>query len=148
MSTIQSPPPDAPLPEGPPERRCPRCGSTLAPEQEWCLACGAATGTEVVEARGWRVPLYLGGALVALAIIGVIIAIVALSDQKQEQPVGTPSPAASVPPGATVSPIPSSSAIPTIPATPTPSTPQPTPTETVSPEPTPTDTPDDSSSGT
>src|SRR3954462_11162034 len=109
MSTTQTPPPDAPPPVGPPERRCPRCGSTLSQDQEWCLACGAAAGTEVVEAEGWRVPLYLGGGLVALAVIGVILAIVALSSQKQEVSP-TPTPVASVPPGAsaTVSPIPTS----------------------------------------
>src|SRR3954449_13337971 len=49
------PPPDATVPPalGPPERRCPRCGAQLADDQEWCLNCGAATETEVVEARGW-----------------------------------------------------------------------------------------------
>src|SRR3954466_11456031 len=106
MSTMQSPPPDAPVPAGPPERRCPRCGSTMAPDQEWCLACGAAAGTEVVEAEGWRVPLYLGGGLVALAIIGVILAIVALSNQKEDgtaTATPTPSAVASIPP-ATVTP--------------------------------------------
>jgi septal ring-binding cell division protein DamX len=86
----------------------------------------------VVEAEGWRVPLYLGGALVALAIIGVIVAIVALSGQKQEVPTGTPTPVASVPPGATVSPIPTTSAIPTVSAVPTVSA-----EPTVSPEPSP-----------
>ena len=34
----------------------------------------------MVEARGWRVPLYLGGGLAALAVIGVILAIVALAE--------------------------------------------------------------------
>ena len=150
MSTMQSPPPDAPVPVGPPERRCPRCGSAMAPDQEWCLACGAAAGTEVVEAEGWRVPLYLGGALVALAIIGVIIAIVALSGQKQEVAGGTPTPAASIPPGATVTPIPTTSAIPTITPAPTVSAaPTVSPVPTTSPEPTPTDTatPDTGGSG-
>lgn len=150
MSTMQSPPPDAPVPAGPPERRCPRCGSAMAPDQEWCLACGAAAGTEVVEAEGWRVPLYLGGGLVALAVIGVIVAIVALSDQKQEVPAPTPTPVASAaPPGSTVSPIPTTSAIPTITAVPTVDggTVTPEPTDTVTPEPSPTDTPD-SGSGT
>src|SRR3954453_22599359 len=104
---MQTPPPEAPIPVGPPERRCPRCGSAMAPDQEWCLACGAAAGTEVVEAEGWRVPLYLGGGLVALAIIGVILAIVALSNQKEEAtPTPTPSAVASIPP-ATVTPLPS-----------------------------------------
>src|SRR5215218_7579555 len=94
MSTMQSPPPDAPVPPGPPERRCPRCGSALAPEQEWCLACWAAADTEVVEARGWRVPLYLGGGLAALAGLGVILAIVALAtrnDEVAQNPNPTPS---------------------------------------------------------
>src|SRR4051812_44733527 len=91
------PPPDPSVPAVPPERRCPRCGATLAPDQEWCLACGAAAGTEVVEAEGWRVPLYLGGGLVALAVIGVILAIVALSNQK-EQVAATPTPSSAVPP--------------------------------------------------
>jgi len=120
----------------------------LAPDQEWCLACGAAAGTEVVEAEGWRVPLYLGGGLVALAIIGVILAIVALSNQKQEA-AGTPTaaPSAQVPPGATptVSPIPTSSPIPS--TTPSPDagatvSPAPTATGTTTPQPTDTPTPD------
>src|SRR4051812_25189500 len=99
------PPPDAPTPvAGPPvERRCPRCGSALAADQEWCLNCGAAAGTEVVEARGWRVPLYLGGGLAALAVIGVILAIVALpsrNDVVAGTPNATPTPSAGAPPGA------------------------------------------------
>ena len=156
MSTMQTPPPEAPIPVGPPERRCPRCGSTLAPDQEWCLACGAAAGTEVVEAEGWRVPLYLGGGLVALAIIGVILAIVALSNQKSEVPAGTPTPVASLPPGATAtaSAIPTTPAIPTITAEPTvddgtgTGTATATATATVSPAPTETATADPNTAST
>lgn len=129
MSTMETPPPEM-TPPGPPERRCPRCGSTLAPEQEWCLACGAAAGTEVVEASGWRVPIYLGGGLVALAILGVILAIAALSN-REEPTAGTPTPNASAaPPGTTPAPT-----ITPIPSTPTPGV-TPLPTETVSPDPT------------
>jgi septal ring-binding cell division protein DamX len=142
MSTTQTPPPDAPVPAGPPERRCPRCGSTLAPDQEWCLACGAAAGTEVVEARGWRVPIYLGGGLVALAVLGVILAIAALSNNKEaEKPAATPAPSAvptapsPAPTGTlpTITPAPTTSAIPTETASPTVS---PAPTETATPAPT------------
>lgn len=147
MSTMETPPTDPNLtPPGPPERRCPRCGSTLAPDQEWCLACGAAAGTEIVEARGWRVPLYLGGGLAALAVIGVILAIVALASRKDEV-AGTPSPtpgASAAPPGAavtplpTLTPIPSATTDPSLTPTPTPEDPGVTPTPTVeaSPEPT------------
>src|SRR3954471_7348305 len=105
---METPPPETPVQPGPPERRCPRCGSNLATDQEWCLNCGAAAGTEVVEARGWRVPLYLGGGLAALAVIGVILAIVALTSRNDvvaQNPTPTPSPN-SAPPGATTTPSP------------------------------------------
>ncbi len=137
MSTMETPPTDPnTTPPGPPERRCPRCGSTLAPDQEWCLSCGAAAGTEVVEARGWRVPLYLGGSLAALAVIGVILAFVALASRKDEvaqNPQPTPG-ASSAPPGSsptplpTLTPAPSASVDPNATPTPDPSlTPTPTP---------------------
>src|ERR1700712_2834282 len=114
---MQTPPPGAPVPAGPPERRCPRCGSALAADQEWCLACGAAAGTEVVEARGWRVPIYLGGGLVALAVLGVVLAIAALSSDKQAQNP-TPTPLASAVPTAAV-PAPTTSTLPTVTPAPT-----------------------------
>jgi len=128
-------------PLAPPERRCPRCGSTLAPDQEWCLACGAAAGTEVVETSGWRVPIYLGGGLVALAVLGVILAIAALSNQEEPTANGTPTPTASAqPPGTSPTAAPTISPIP---ATPTPSvTAAPTETATVDPSPTETATVD------
>jgi septal ring-binding cell division protein DamX len=141
VSTMETPPPETPVQAGPPERRCPRCGSNLAAEQEWCLNCGAAAGTEVVEARGWRVPLYLGGGLAALAVIGVILAIVALASRNDVvagNPTPTPS-ASAVPPGAT------STVPPLATTTPLPSTtPDPNATPTVSPDPnaTPTVSPD------
>src|SRR3954468_17084961 len=116
MSTMQTPPPDAPAP---PERRCPRCGHAMAPDQEWCLACGAAASTEVAEPRGWRVPIVLAGGLAALAILGVVLALVALSGGgEQLAPTPTPSPQAAVPtsspiPSATVSPLPTERPVPT-----------------------------------
>src|SRR5262245_45455177 len=127
------PPPDAPAP---PERRCPRCGHAMSPDQEWCLACGAAASTEVAEPRGWRVPIMLAGGLVLLAIIGVVLALVALGGGGEKLETPTPTPQAAVPTtspiptaSATVSPLPTESAIPTETAS---------PTETTSPEATPT----------
>ena len=142
MSTMETPPPNtptAPTPPGPPERYCPRCGSALAQEQEWCLACGAAADTEVVEARGWRVPLYLGGGLAALAVIGVILAILALASSNEEV-TPTPTPTASaVPPGAT----PAATTPPLETQTPLPSTTAtPDPLESATPEATESATPD------
>src|SRR3954454_12346429 len=105
------PPPETPVQAGPPERRCPRCGSVLSPDQEWCLACGAAAGTEVVESRGWRVPIYMGGGLVALAILGVLLAIAALTNRNDEV-AGTPTPGPSAV-GTPATPAPTTSALPT-----------------------------------
>jgi hypothetical protein len=141
VSTMETPPPppETAVPPAPPERRCPRCGSTLAPDQEWCLACGAAADTEVVEARGWRVPLYLGGGLAALAVIGVILAIVALASRNDEVSP-TPTPVASAaPPGATPAPSPLATQTP-LPST----TASPDPNATVSPDPNATASPDPS----
>src|SRR3954469_6232191 len=107
MSTMQTPPPDAPAP---PERRCPRCGHAMAPDQEWCLACGAAASTEVAEPRGWRVPIVLSGALALLAAIGIVLAIVALSGGSEKLATATPTPAPSVAaPPATTTPAPTAS---------------------------------------
>jgi septal ring-binding cell division protein DamX len=136
VSTMETPPPDETVAAGPPERRCPRCGSTLAPDQEWCLACGAAADTEIVEARGWRVPLYLGGGLAALAVIGVVLAILALANQKEEQPgqAANPSPSAVAPlptsaaPSPTTPPLETITPVPSETATPAPTEPEPSPT--------------------
>jgi hypothetical protein len=100
----------------------------MAADQEWCLACGAAASTEVAEPRGWRVPIMLTGGLALLAIIGVVLALVALSGggEKLETPAPTPSSQAAVPTSspiptatATVSPLPTESAVPTATASPT-----------------------------
>jgi septal ring-binding cell division protein DamX len=136
MSTMETPGTEQ-VPAGPPERRCPRCGSVLSFDQEWCLHCGAAAGTEVVEASGWRVPIYLGGGLAALAVIGVILAIVALANQKQEvaqKPAPTPGASAVAPlPTTTVVPTPTTDPLATV--TPDPNA-TPDPFESVTPEPT------------
>lgn len=146
MSTMETPPPGTTA--APPDRHCPRCGSALSPDQEWCLNCGAAAGTEVVEARGWRVPLYLGGGLAALALIGVVLAIVALAS-RNETVAQTPAPPAATP---TPSPLATTTPLPSITATPSPGVPTVSPTPsapaTVTPEPTPEDTTGDTDTDT
>jgi hypothetical protein len=120
-----------------------------------------------VEARGWRVPLYLGGGLAALAVIGVILAIVALASRNDVvagNPTPTPTPSAAAPPGATATtpplatgtPLPSTTPDPNATPSTTPdpnatTTPDPnatpSPTETSTPEPTPTEDPGTTDSG-
>ena len=115
----------------------------MTPEQDWCLNCGAAVGTRVVAARGWRVPIAIGAALLAIAAIAVAIAIVTLADDTGEvaqDPPPTaanqvaPTPAPAVPtPGATL--------------TPDPTLPEASGQETPTPSPAATETPESSGSG-
>jgi hypothetical protein len=134
VSTVETPPP----PEQPTARQCPRCGAPMTDEQEWCLACGAAVGTRVVPAPGWRVPLVIAGVLATVAAIAIAIAIIQLADDTGE--VAQTPPAAS-PTVAPATPTPEPGAVtpdPTIPEASGQETPEPTttPEATASPEPT------------
>jgi hypothetical protein len=127
----------------------------MSPDQEWCLACGAAASTEVAEPRGWRVPIMLTGGLVLLGVIGIILAIVALSGGSEKLAQATPTPSvAAVPPAgtptaaptATVTPLPSPTATPTGTATPAPSATA-TGTATATATPAPSTTPENTTTG-
>jgi hypothetical protein len=117
----------------------------MTEEQEWCLACGAAVGTRVVAAPGWRAPLIIVGVIATIAAIAVAVAIVQLADDTGEvaqEPPATAEVTPTAPPAST--PVPT--------ATPDPSLTEPTatpePTNTPEPTTTPeaTNTPDASSS--
>jgi hypothetical protein len=130
VTGVETPPPQ----QAPASRRCPRCGAALTDEQEWCLHCGAAVGTRVVAAPGWRTPIVIVATLLALAAIAVAVAIVQLADdtgQVAQNPVPTaaaPTPAPTVTPAPTL-PEASGQETPTPSATPTPTTtPSTTPT--------------------
>ena len=56
LVSVEAPQPEPADPQ-PAGRRCPRCGAAMTDEQEWCLHCGAAVGTRVVAAPGWRTPI-------------------------------------------------------------------------------------------
>jgi SPOR domain len=141
VSTTHTPPPaGASQPPAAPERRCPRCGSALSPDQEWCLACGAAADTEIAEPRGWRVPIVVGGGLVALAIVAILLVIFALARNGKEQvaQVPPPTPTPSIVASATATPVPSTTPAPGATAT---ATASPSGTATVDPNATPTPSP-------
>jgi hypothetical protein len=59
---------------------CAACGASLAEDQEWCLECGAAR-TQLHTAPDWRIPAAVVGVVVALVLIGLLIALVSLSIQ-------------------------------------------------------------------
>jgi len=92
----------------------------MTERQEWCLNCGAAVGTRVVAAPGWRVPFVIAGVILALLVIALAVALVQLADDTDQV-------AGSQPAAATPTPDPGS---PTAAPTPTPDpalTPVPTP---------------------
>lgn len=57
---------------------CPRCQAVLAPGQEWCLECGFAAATRIVAPPSWRVPAAIALVAAALAIGGIVAALVEL----------------------------------------------------------------------
>lgn len=91
MSAVETPPPEAPA-----GRQCPRCGASLTPEQEWCLSCGAAVGTEIAAPRGWRFPLAAVGLLLAILVVAAILALVELAGPAETvtEATATPTPSA------------------------------------------------------
>jgi len=110
----------------------------MTEEQEWCLHCGAAVGTRVVAARGWRAPIAIAALVLALAVVAVAVAIVQLADDTDR--VAQAPPAAV---GATPTPPPATTPAPTL--TPDPLAPTATPDPATTPEPT--GTPDAGGSG-
>lgn len=53
--------------------RCPRCGAYVAPEQDWCLECGAPARTRLAPTPSWRAPIALVAVVVLLA--GLVLAV-------------------------------------------------------------------------
>jgi hypothetical protein len=78
--------------------RCPRCGANVAPEQDWCLECGAPARTRLAPTPNWRLPVAFL-ALVAL-VAGLALAIAFTSLTKDDGVVGA-APTAAVEPNET-----------------------------------------------
>jgi hypothetical protein len=133
VSAVETPPPPE---ETVAEPRCPRCGAPMTESQEWCLNCGAAVGTRVVAARGWRVPIAIIAALLAIAAVAVAIAIVQLADDTDQVAQEPPAEAATQAlPTPTPSPTPPAAATPESTLTPDPTMPEASGQETPTPTP-------------
>jgi septal ring-binding cell division protein DamX len=105
LETPPTPPaaPDAPPPPTP--RACPRCGAGLAPDQEWCLNCGADVGARVAETPRWRVPVLIVGVLLVAALGAIALALIELANDDQQ--------VAQTPPAQTATPTPTPPQAPT-----------------------------------
>jgi SPOR domain len=102
MTAVDTPPPAAEE-----TRRCPRCGSDLTPQQEWCLSCGADVSSTIAAPPSSRGPVALVGLLLAIAVAALILALVELAgdaEQVAQQPAATPTPSAVATPAPTVTP--------------------------------------------
>jgi hypothetical protein len=77
---------------------CPRCGTSIAPDQSWCLECGAPARTRLVPTPNWRAPAAVLAVVILLAGIALAVAFVALTnDNEPAPPVNSQAP----PPSAT-----------------------------------------------
>jgi hypothetical protein len=109
---------------GVPYDACPLCGTPLAPEQDWCMRCGAAARTRLAAAPNWRVPVAVLVAIVVLALAAIAAGVVKLAGQTNAPPpilrtVTTPAPAPPAVPQtqATTPAVPQTPATPAVPQT-------------------------------
>ena len=84
-------PPEGQLPTG--ALACGTCGAEMAPEQDWCLNCGAAAPGRLGDKPGWRAFSTIA-VLTALLVLGAAAAsFAALSSDKRKPAVATAPPA-------------------------------------------------------
>jgi hypothetical protein len=73
--------------------RCPRCGANVAPEQDWCLECGAPARTRLAPTPNWRAPIALVAVVVLLAGIALAFAFTSLTSDDGSVSAATTAPA-------------------------------------------------------
>lgn len=73
--------------------RCPRCGSYVAPEQDWCLECGAPARTRLAPTPNWRVPIAVVLVVVLLAGLALALAFTSLTSDDGHVSAATTAPA-------------------------------------------------------
>lgn len=73
--------------------RCPRCGANVAPEQDWCLECGAPARTRLAPTPNWKAPIALVAVVVLLAGIALAFAFTSLTSDDGSVSAATTAPA-------------------------------------------------------
>jgi hypothetical protein len=86
--------------------RCPRCGSRLAPDQDWCLACGAAATTQVVGPPSWKLAVATVLGVVAAVAVGAVLLATSLSSDSDNASQRAAAVPAAPPPEASTAPPP------------------------------------------
>ncbi|MGZ6708234.1 MAG: hypothetical protein ACXVFN_14985 [Solirubrobacteraceae bacterium] len=90
------PPSDAPQPQSAGATTCVACGAEMAPEQDWCLSCGAATAGSLGEKPGWRAFSTIAALTLVLVLGAVAASYAALSSDKRKPAVAQVAPPAAV----------------------------------------------------
>ncbi len=95
--TLETPPTQPPAP-APAPRACPRCGAGLAPDQEWCLNCGADVGARVAGRPSLARPRRSSSARCSCwRSAAVALALVELADDDQQVAQAPPARSAPTP---------------------------------------------------
>ena len=97
------------------ELRCARCRTRLAPDQDWCLGCGAAATTRVLGPPSWKLAVATVVGVVAAVAVGVVLLASSLSNDSGK--ATTKRAAATPPPPVPSTTAPPPAATPTTPAT-------------------------------
>ncbi|HEV7751805.1 MAG TPA: hypothetical protein VGO71_09700 [Baekduia sp.] len=90
MSAPEHPPAPGPAPV---PLRCPRCGAYVAPEQDWCLECGAPARTRLAPTPHWRAPIALLAVIALLAGLALALAFTSLTQDDGAVSAATTAPA-------------------------------------------------------
>jgi predicted nucleic acid-binding Zn ribbon protein len=106
-------------PRAPGSDACPLCGAALAPDQEWCLNCGAAARTRLAATPDWKIPVAVIAVVVALSLGVLAAALVKLTGDSGSAatPVATTITTAAGAPAATATPTAPASTVPAVPTT-------------------------------
>ncbi len=69
---------------------CPLCGASLAPEQDWCMNCGAAARTRLAATPSWKAPIATAAVIAALALGVLAAALVKLAGDSGSSAASAP----------------------------------------------------------
>jgi pyruvate/2-oxoglutarate dehydrogenase complex dihydrolipoamide acyltransferase (E2) component len=94
--------------------RCPRCGANLAPDQDWCLECGAAATTRILRPPSWKLAAAIVLGVIAAVVVATVIVVNALSGDAHRA-AATPSSAPAATAAAKPKPAPATTAAATTP---------------------------------